>query len=386
MTRQLPTDANPVVTPVTTDTAALVEQVVKSGRNAPVPLPRQQRVVPEDSLVPTGATMLNLACSDTEVGGWMLGGFATLPGGSAAGKTVLALTTLAECTYLPRFNDYLLIHDDAEERQSFDLEYLFSKKVNHRISCPPLGNSKTIQAFEANVLTLQKQKKKFIYILDSLDSLASSEELEKEMLKALALAKSDEAAKKIAGSFGMERAKIAGQILRMTNNYLEESQSLIIITQQLRNNVGGGIFDPEYITSGGNAPFFYSNHQVWLTKGGQHKRKELVVGNHVRAKIVKNSATGKLRSVEWDVFNDRGVDDIGSIIDWGVDWGVWKERTIQGVKGFCIPELDLFEPTRTKLIYAVEDRNLESQLRVLVGVAWRRLEDTLKSDRKHRYE
>ena len=316
----------------------------------------------------------------------MLGGFATLPGGSAAGKTVLALTTLAECVYLPRFNDYLLIHDDAEERQSFDLKYLFSDKVDHRLSCPPLGNSKTIQSFEANILTLQKQKRKFIYVLDSLDSLASTEELEKEMLKALALAKSDEAAKKIAGSFGMERAKICGQILRMTNNYLEESQSLVIITQQLRDNVGGGIFDPEYITSGGNAPFFYSNHQVWLTKGAQHKRKELVVGNHVRAKIVKNSATGKLRQVEWDVFNDRGVDDIGSIIDWGCDWNVWKERTIQGMKGICVPELDLFEPTRNKLIYAVEDRNMESQLRVAVGEAWRKLEDTLKSDRKHRYE
>lgn len=363
---------------------SLADQVAASGQTrTPV---RQQRTVAEDDLVPTGSTMLNLACSDTARGGWMLGGFATLPGESAAGKTILALTTLAECTYLPRFKDYLLIHDDAEERQSFDMKYMFSEKVEDRVMCPPLGCSKTVQQFEANIMTLGKQKKKIIYVLDSFDSLASDEELEKEMRKALAMAKSDEAAKKIAGSYGMEKAKIAGQILRMVNNYIKESKSLVIITQQLRQNVGGGIFDPEYVTSGGEAPYFYSNHQAWLMRGAKHEKKDLVIGNHVRARVEKNSATGKRRKVEFDYFYDLGIDDIGSVVDWMIEWGIWRERTIQGVKGIAATELELFEPNRNALIKAIEENSLEDSMKDAAQDGWRKVEDAAKLGRKHRYE
>jgi hypothetical protein len=359
----------------------LVAQIASAG----ITPAKTSRRVEESTLAPSGSTLVNLACTDNPNGAWMLGGLVTIPGESAAGKTILALTTLAECTYLPRFDDYLLIHDDAEERMAFDLKYLFSERVHNRVVGPPLGNSKTIQSFQANCLTLKKQKKKYIYVLDSLDSLASDEELEKEMLRALALAKSKEAADKIAGSYGMEKAKVAGQILRMINNDLKESNSLLIITQQLRENVGGGMFDPEYITSGGQAPFYYSNHQLWMLKGAQHKRKELVIGGHTRCRVEKNSATGKRRRVEFDLWNDMGIDDVGSCVDWMVDQGFWRERTINTVKGIAATELDLFLPSKNKLIAAIEDGCLEVPMRAAVGDAWRKLEDSVLLGRKSRY-
>lgn len=384
MARQLPTDI-PEETPATrSNRSNLVQQISETTKDVST-REREQRKVDPAMLASSGCTLINCACTDSPDGAYMLGGYATMPGASSAGKTLIALTTLAEATFDPKFDKYILIHDDAEERQAFDLQYMFGKRVADRICVPPLDRSKTIQQFKANVLTLQKNKSKFIYILDSFDSLSSDEELEKEMRKALAMAKSEEAAKKIAGSYGMEKAKIAGEILRMLNNYLKESDSLIIMTQQLRDNVGGGPFDPEYVTSGGNAPFFYSNHQIWLTKGAAHKKKELVIGHHVRAKIVKNSATGKLRNVEFDVFNELGLDNVGANVDFLYNEGFWRDRQIGGVKGISAPELDLFEPSRDKLVVKIEELGLEKELAKTVGEAWNRREATVKLGRKPRY-
>lgn len=352
---------------------------------APSP-PRKKKELTEDMLVPSGSTMLNLACTDTPHGAYMLGGLVTIPGASGAGKTLEALTCLAECTYLPRLNDYALIHDDAEERMSFDLAHMFSERVAERVVCPPLGRSKTIQQFKANMLTLQNKKLKSIYVLDSLDSLASDEELEKEMRKALAMAKSAEAAKKIAGSYGMEKAKITGEILRIVNNWLKESNSLLLMTQQLRQNVGGGPFDPEYTTSGGEAPYFYSNHQIWMTKGAMIKKRELEIGRTSRAKVVKNSATGKERTVEFNIYNEFGIDDTSSCVDWMMSWGFWKERSRNKVSGIDAAELELFEPSKNDLVRAIEEKGLVRRMQRAVGKAWLEVEESLKQNRRRRYE
>lgn len=362
----------------------LAEQIAEHAKEERTPRKKKELIVEE--LVPSGSTLIDLACTDTTHGAYMLGGFTTIPGTSAAGKTIAALNCLAECTYQSRFDDYDLIHDDAEERMAFDINYLFSERVADRLQKPELGISKTIQQFEANLLTLQKKKRKCIYVLDSFDSLTSDEELEKEMRKALAMAKSAEAAQKIAGSYGMEKAKIAGQTLRMINNYLEESKSLVIILQQLRQNVGGGMFDPKFKTSGGEAPYYYSNHQIWLTKGKKIEKKELVIGVHTRAKVVKNSATGKLRDVEFDIYYDHGIDNIGSCVDWMIENKFWKERTIQGTKGYEAEELDLFLPNRNAIIDAIEDQCLERKLARAVGRAWKEREDSVLLGRKPRYE
>lgn len=347
------------------------------------PPERKRKHLDEADMAPTGATMLNLACSDNPWAGYALGGLVTTPGGSGAGKTIIALSCLADCHMLKRFDDYDLILDDAEQRLAFDMEYLFGESVSNRILSPRLGNSSTIQNFKANLMTLKKEKRKCVYVLDSFDSLSSDEELEKEMRKALAMAKSEEAAKKIAGSYGMEKAKIAGEVLRMINDYLEESLSLLIIIQQRRQKHDAGPFGEKWTTSGGEAPFYYSNHQPWFTKMETLKDKGLEIGTHTKAKLKKNSITGKLRECEFDIYNDYGIDNINSIIDWMLKEEFWKKKS--GTHSIDATDLDLLLP-RDKLVGVIEQDCLEDELIRIVGECWLIREEEVKLRRKPKYQ
>lgn len=361
-------------------TTSIADQVrVNANRDLPT---RTVRELDESMLVPTGSTLLNLACSDNPYGGYGLGKIVTLPGSSSGGKTLLTLTTFAEAARCKRLDGYHFIFDDVEASLEFDTEYLFGSRMASRMSVPPNGSSNTIQNFKANILQLNKDKKSYIYCLDSFDSLTSDEEVDKEMRKALAMAKSEEAAKQIAGSYGAEKAKIAGQTLRMITSELKKTNSLLIIIQQLRQNMGGGPFSPKYVTSGGEAPFFYSTHQVWLTRLEKIKEKERKVGSRVKAEVRKNKLTGKERSVEFDVYYDYGVDDIGSCIDFLLYEEFWLKKT----GGFIIAsDLDLCE-RRTDLIRKIEADGLQPKLIEATAAAWRKIEKSIESKRSPKYE
>ena len=290
---------------------------------------REKKAVNPQSLFPTGSTLLNLCCSGTTRGGYVLGGIVTTPGGSSAGKSILAMSSMAEGIYDPRFDKYQFVRDDAEVADNFDTDYLFGEEFAKRVGKPPLGYSNTIEDFKHNVLTLTKKTAKnknpspVIYCLDSLDSLTSTAELEKEMKKALAAAKSKAAVDAIKGSYGTEKAKIIGEVLRMINQEMEQTRSLLVIVQQLRQKIGAMPGQTPWCTSGGEAPFFYSHHQVWLTKVGLIKEAGLKIGNQVKADVRKNKLTGILRDCQFNIFSDYGVDDIGSMVDWLVGNGFW---------------------------------------------------------------
>lgn len=357
---------------------------VKAAAKKPIEK-RENKKIDSSKLIPSGSTMLNLACSDLTRGAFGLGKTVTLPGSSSSSKTLLILTMFAEVAGLKRFDPYGLFYDDVEEALEFDIARLFGSKMEKRMEAPPNGTSDTIQNFKNNILTLAKKGKPFIYALDSFDSLTSDEELEKEMRKALAAAKSEEAAKKIAGSYNTEKAKIAGQILRMITSVLKETQSTLFIVQQIRQKIGAAPFSNPYTTSGGQAPFFYSTHQVWLTKLSAIKNKGQPIGNEVKAKVTKNKLTGKLREVEFNAFYDYGIDDVGSCVDFLIEEERWPKSKKE--KGVIEAGDDLLgiRGTRNSIIQQIEEQGIESKLRRATGQQWNLREEALKLNRKPRF-
>lgn len=369
-----------------TTVPSIAEQVQEASHNTEI---REKADVRPQDLYPTGSTMLNLACADNARGGFKLGTIVTTPGSSSSGKSMLGETALAEGVNDPRFDKYEFIRDDAEAAYSFDTRYLFGDKVADRVTEPENGCSNTIQQFEANILyTTKKLNKPVIYLLDSLDSLSSDEELEKEMKKALAMAKDPETAAKIAGSYGTEKAKIMGQVLRMVNQELERTRSLLIIVQQIRQNINASPFSSPWRTSGGEAPFFYSQHQVWLNKTGTIKSRGRKIGTQVKADVKKNKLNGKLRAVEFDIFYDLGIDDIGSMVDFMLAEGFWKKKgqTVYaeglGIEGTRPASRDV---DAGSLVAQIEEQNLEHKLKVLVAQAWKEIEESLRLRRKPRF-
>lgn len=351
----------------------------------------KKETVDTSTLIPSGSTMLNLACTDNPHGAFVLGRIVTLPGGSASGKTMLMLTMLAECANDKRFDDYDLIYDDGEETcDGFDIPYLFGSKLVDRVIAPQYNendeplHSETIQDFKANILIKAKDKKPFIYILDSLDSLTTDEELKKEYRQALIKAKDPDAVKELKGSYKTEKAKAIGETLRMINSQIKHTKSALFIVQQERANIGV-MFGSKKTTSGGKAPFFYSTHQVWLnmktsiTK--EVKKLKRKTGNTITAKVKKNKVTGKLRDVEFDIYYDYGLDCVGSCVDFLVSSGYWKKSG----KIILANDLDLEEP-KNKLVEKIESEGLQKKLQEVTGKAWLEIEDALKLNRNRRFK
>ena len=166
----------------------------------------------------------------------------------------------------------------------------------------------------------------------------------------------------------------------MIKQELQRTNSLLIMIQQVRQNLNAGPFGQKYMTAGGEAPFFYSTHCVWLSKIESLKKQGRKIGSRVKADVKKNKLTGKLRDVEFDIFYDHGVDDIGSMIDFMMDEKIWTKS------GNNINAIEFnIALNRSALITHIEANNLESVLIDAVATAWKSIEDSLLLHRKPRY-
>ena len=361
----------------------LADQIVESSKKK-----RERSSTPIDPsrLIPTGSTLLNCACSDTPHGGFALGKIVNLIGDSSAGKTFLALTTLAEVANIRKFREYHLVVDDAERALEFDMNYLFGRRASKRIKPPALDDdgdplySKTVEDFQANLLNLIKAGLPFIYVLDSLDSLPTEEELKKAYLKAIQQAKDEEERKAIKDYFQGRKAALISALLREMRDELPKLDSSLIIISQVRDLIGGPSFGPRKTRSGGRALKFYSTHEMWMIIEKTLKKKTRSIGVHANINVKKNKLTGKQRRSPIIIYYDYGIDDIGANVDFLVKEKHWGKR-----KNTIIADDFNLEGTRSVLVEHIEEKGIEKELSELVGQVWLEIEEELRLGRKQKY-
>lgn len=332
--------------------------------------------IPTTELVPTGSTLLNLACSDNPFGAFALGSLVNIIGDRSSGKTMLGLSVLAEMAWLKRLRKYNLDHDDAEAANRFNMEHLFGKQAADRINVYDPPSQKT-QDMMARVIDLLDRDEPFCYLLDSFDALTSAEE-EVYIRTMTDLVRQG---KKGKGTYGLEKPKLASQLFRVICSKLEESESIMLVISQTRDTISSFSF-VEKNRSGGRALEFYSIHEMWLKPIKTIKRRDRKIGFICRVKVSKNKVTGKERTVDFPIYFDYGIDDIGSCIDWMVKEKYWPKR------GNTITATGLrIKGTRKKLIQLIEENDLERQMQVFVGKAWKDLEAKISTtnERKKKY-
>ena len=119
-----------------------------------------------------------------------------------------------------------------------------------------------------------------------------------------------------------------------------------------------------------------------MALAGKIKSKDRVIGSNVKVKVTKNKLTGKQRTVQFPIYYDYGADDLGSCIDFLVDEGYWLK------KGDRILAKDLgMEGTRKKLIVDIEGEiGAAKRVYETAQVCWQDIEESLKLDRKPKYE
>lgn len=338
--------------------------------------------------VPTGATVLNLALSDSTEGGFGVGKVVNVIGDHSSGKTFLSLSVFAEAHRRAEFDGYKLVFDDAEQANEFNLPRLLGEGCAKRIAAPAYDreagavHSHTIQDFQYHVQMHLNAGKPFIYVLDSFDALTSEEELDRADKKHKARA----AGKEIAGTYGMEKAKHSSEILRIVTAGISKTASLLLIISQTRENIDPMSFQRR-TRSGGKALGFYASYELWTAVDRKIKLtaegRERVVGVSCKCKVTKNKMTGKLREVKFPIYYSYGIDDIGACIDFLVEEGWWNKEPSGKITSTGI---GCQSAQRAKLIAYIEDNDTYAELRRMCDEAWEWIEKSMELKRKPRYE
>ncbi len=344
---------------------------------------KTKRLTAKDFLS-TGSTLLNLACTGKPYCGFAKGKYYFIVGDSISGKTFLSLTCLAEASINSNFSDYRFIYDNNEDGALMDIKRFFGEQVFKRMEPPErygLGDrySSTIEEFYYFVDDALKQGHPFIYILDSMDSLSSEDEADKFEEHKTAHRKGKQA----AGSYGDGKAKKNSANLRRLLAPLKKSGSILIILNQTRDNLGFGF--EKKTRSGGHALRFYATIEMWssvkrkITRFVKGKKRQL--GVECQIQIKKNRITGKERTIIIPIYHSFGIDDIGSCIDFLIDEDYWQQT------GNTITAKEFrFKSSREKLVRLIEDKEMEKDLRDIVGDVWNEIEEACNVNRKRRYE
>lgn len=87
----------------------------------------------------------------------------------------------------------------------------------------------------------------------------------------------------------------------------------------------GIMFGNPETTTGGQALKFYSSVRIEVRRAAQIKKGEEVVGNRVKAKIVKNKVAPPFTTTEFDIMYNEGISQSGDLIDTGVKYEVVKK-------------------------------------------------------------
>ncbi len=240
--------------------------------------------------IPTGSLAIDVALG---IGGIPRGRVVEIYGPESSGKTTLTLSIINQVQKLGGVAAFI----DAEH--AFDASYAKTVGVKLEdllISQPDTGE----QALEI-AETLVRSNAIDLVVIDSVAALTPRAEIEGEM----------------GDSHMGLQARLMSQALRKLTAAINKSKTCVIFINQIRMKIGVMFGNPE-TTTGGNALKFYASVRIDLRRIESLKRGDEVIGNRIRAKIVKNKVAAPFRDGEFEILFTEGISRLSDIIDMGV--------------------------------------------------------------------
>ncbi len=249
------------------------------------------------AVIPTGSLGLDIALG---VGGVPRGRIVEIFGPEASGKTTLTLNIIANAQKAGGEVAFI----DAEH--AFDPAY--AKKIGVNLDKLLISQPDSGEQGLDIAETLVKSNAIDVVVIDSVAALTPRKELEGDMGDS---------------HIGLQ-ARLMSQALRKLTGVICKSRTCVIFINQIRMKIGVMFGNPE-TTTGGNALKFYSSVRIDLRRIASLKKGEEVVGNRVRAKVVKNKVAPPFKQAEFDIMFDEGISRSSSIIDLAESIGVIKK-------------------------------------------------------------
>jgi len=257
---------------------------------------KEVRAVDVD-VIPTGSISLDTALG---VGGVPRGRVIEIYGPESSGKTTLALHILSEAQKQGGVGAFI----DAEHALDPDYAKKIGVNIDDLLISQPDSGEQALQILE----TLVRSGEVDVIVVDSVAALVPQAEIAGEM-----------------GEFQIGlQARLMSQSCRKLAGIISKTKTVVIFLNQTRMKIGVMYGNPE-TTPGGLALKFYASVRIDLRRIAQIKHGDEIIGNRIKAKIVKNKVAAPFKTTEFDIYYNEGISKLADLLNTGLKLGVIKK-------------------------------------------------------------